>query len=186
MSTSDRIAQSLHLFRRSVVRGLIILALVALAIGLSGAAPYIFATARKALATAHPHLPDFGLLGRQTSAVLIHLVFALFAFGLGAVQLWAPKGTISHRVMGWAWLLVMGTVAISSFFIREINRGHFSLIHILSVVVLLQIPFIIWAARTGRIRQHANMASGLFVGALIIAGLLAFLPGRLMWAVFFG
>ncbi len=179
-------AEPLHLFRRSLVRGLIILVLVALAIGLSGGAPYVLATMKQALASAHPHWPDLGLLGKQSLAVLIHLVFALFAFGLGAVQLWAPKGTIPHRVMGWAWLLIMGTVAISSFFIREINRGHFSLIHILSVVVLLQIPFIIWAARTGRIKQHANMTSGLFVGALIVAGVLAFLPGRLMWAMFLG
>ncbi len=179
-------AEPLHLFRRSLVRGLIVLVIVALAIMLSGGSPYIFGTMKKALASAHPHWPNLALLGRQTPAVLIHLAFALSAFGLGAVQLWAPKGTIPHRVMGWAWLLIMGTVAISSFFIREINRGHFSLIHILSVVVLLQIPFIIWAARTHRIKPHANMASGLFVGALIVAGLLAFLPGRLMWRMFFG
>ncbi len=28
--------------------------------------------------------------------------------------------------------------------------------------------------------------TGLYFGALVIAGLLTFLPGRLMWRVFFG
>lgn len=177
--------QPLHLFRRSLVRGLIILAIVFATIMLSNGKAFVLGAMKKAIMMAHPHWPDVSLLGHQTPAILIHLVFALLAFGLGAVQLWAPKGTIPHRVMGWAWLLIMGTVAISSFFIREINRGHFSLIHILSVVVLLQIPFIIWAARTHRIKHHANIASGLFVGALIVAGVLAFMPGRLMWQLFF-
>ena len=28
--------------------------------------------------------------------------------------------------------------------------------------------------------------AGLFLGGLIVAGLLAFIPGRLMWRLFFG
>jgi len=28
--------------------------------------------------------------------------------------------------------------------------------------------------------------TGMFVGGLIVAGLLTFLPGRLMWTLFFG
>ena len=28
--------------------------------------------------------------------------------------------------------------------------------------------------------------TGMFVGGLVVAGLLTFLPGRLMWAIFFG
>jgi uncharacterized membrane protein len=179
--------QPLHLVRRNLIYGAILLVVIFLVIWLAGGRnPRYFDLFTKGFGRLHPHLPDLALLKHQSPVILIHLGFALAASGLGAVQLMAPKGTIPHRVMGWAWLLIMGTVAISSFFIRQINHGHFSLIHILSVVVLLQIPFIIWAARTHRIKRHANMASGLFAGALIVAGLLAFMPGRLMWQLFFG
>jgi uncharacterized membrane protein len=44
----------------------------------------------------------------------------------------------------------------------------------------------IWRVRTGNIRAHGRTMAALFVGGLIIAGAFTFLPGRLMWAVFFG
>lgn len=34
--------------------------------------------------------------------------------------------------------------------------------------------------------MHRRMMTGLFIGGLVIAGALTFLPGRLMWQVFFG
>jgi uncharacterized membrane protein len=34
-------------------------------------------------------------------AIQLHAFAALAAFGLGAVQLAAPKGTLPHRTLGW-------------------------------------------------------------------------------------
>ena len=134
----------------------------------------------------HPHGPDLALLGHQPLVILIHLSVAILAFAVGLFQLVAPKGTIPHRIIGWAWLIFMTVIAVSSLFIRNINHGHFSFIHILSAITLIQIPVIIYLARTHQIQKHGAAAYGLFMGALLIAGLLTFIPGRLMWQVFFG
>lgn len=41
------------------------------------------------------------------------------------------------------------------------------------------------AARGGEIRAHARHMTGMFTCGMRIAGLLTFLPGRLMWDPFF-
>jgi len=41
-------------------------------------------------------------------------------------------------------------------------------------------------ARRGNIRGHKRSMIGLFAGALIIAGIFTFVPGRIMHAVLFG
>jgi hypothetical protein len=53
--------------------------------------------------------------------IRLHAAFAFAAIGLGAVQLLAPKGTLPHRTIGWAWALLMILVAGSSFFIHTIR-----------------------------------------------------------------
>jgi uncharacterized membrane protein len=35
------------------------------------------------------------------------------------------------------------------------------------------------------VQAHRRAMTGMFVGGLIVAGALTFLPGRLMWAIFF-
>ena len=110
----------------------------------------------------------------------------LTALGIGTVQLLGVKGTTLHRTLGWGWVVAMGTTAISSLFIRELNHGRFSFIHLLSGWVIIALPMALWAARAARIRLHGRLMAGMFLGGLIVAGLLAFIPGRLMWRLFFG
>lgn len=135
---------------------------------------------------AHPHLPDLSLLTKQPPAILTHLAGALLALGLGVVQLVGPKGTTAHRLIGWGWCLLMLAVAGSSLFIHVLNRGGFSLIHLLSAWVLIATPLAILAARRGKIATHANFMQGLFYFGLITAGIYTFFPGRLMWRLFLG
>jgi uncharacterized membrane protein len=135
---------------------------------------------------AHPHLPDFSLLNGQPPAILTHLAGALLALGLGLMQLVGPKGTTAHRLIGWSWCLLMLAVAGSSLFIHVLNRGGFSLIHLLSAWVLIATPLAILAARRGKIATHANFMQGLFYFGLITAGIYTFFPGRLMWRLFLG
>ncbi len=106
---------------------------------------------------------------------------------LGVVQLAAPKGTIPHRLFGWLWAALMLTVAISSFFIHELRLwGMWSPIHLLSVFTLIMLPLAIVHARRQDVRRHQRTMIGLFAGALVIAGVFTFLPGRIMHAVLFG
>ena len=120
-------------------------------------------------------------------AVQIHAVAAIAAFLLGIVQFALPKGTISHRALGWTWVLLMSVVAGSGLFIHEIRLwGPWSPIHLLVIQTLATLPFAVLAARRHEVRRHRNAMVGMFVGAMLVAGVASFLPGRIMHAVAFG
>jgi uncharacterized membrane protein len=119
--------------------------------------------------------------------VQVHAFVAMAAFMLGVVQLAAPKGTIPHRTIGWIWVVLMVTIAASSFWIHEIRLiGPFSPIHLLSIFTLVMLPLAVLHARRHRVDRHRNAMTGIFIGALVIAGLFTLLPGRIMHAVAFG
>jgi uncharacterized membrane protein len=81
----------------------------------------------------------------------------------------------------------MAVVAASSFWIHEIRLlGPWSPIHLLSIFTLIVLPIAVWRARRHRIADHRRIMTMIFVGALVIAGLFTFLPGRIMHAVIFG
>ena len=69
---------------------------------------------------------------------------------------------------------------------HSINPGGFSLIHLLSGWTIISLPMAIYAVRRGKVQAHRRAMTGMFVGGLLVAGALTFLPGRLMWAIFFG
>ena len=156
-------------------RRLLLLAAVAGGIGLA-----------LGVASTVAHAPDWDLLARQPPVIQLHIAAALAALLLGTVQLVGIKGTGLHRLIGWSWVIAMGTVAISSLFIRQINPGSFSWIHLLSGWTLIALPMALFAVRRGRIGSHASGMTWTFVAGLIVAGAFTFLPGRLMWKVFFG
>ena len=120
-------------------------------------------------------------------AIQLHAFAAMGAFVLGLVQFAAPKGTLPHRTLGFIWLALMLTVAVSSFWIHSIRWvGPFGPIHLLSIYVLIMVPLAVYFARNHKIRGHAKTVIGMFVGGLVIAGLFTLVPGRIMHAVAFG
>ena len=136
-----------------------------------------------------PHAPDWRLLLTSPPAIQIHVAAALTALAIGIVLLIGVKGNRLHRTLGWTWVLAMATTAVSSFFIHRLNPGGpggFSLIHLLSGWTVIALPMAVHAARRHRIADHRRAMTGMFVGGLIVAGAFTFLPGRLMWAIFFG
>jgi uncharacterized membrane protein len=116
-----------------------------------------------------------------------HAFAAMVAFALGLVQLAAPKGTLPHRTVGWLWVVLMALVAVSSFWIHDIRLvGPFSPIHLLSIFTLVMLVVAVMHARRHRVEHHRKAMITIFVGALVVAGLFTFLPGRIMHAVAFG
>jgi len=116
-----------------------------------------------------------------------HAFAALGAFALGAFQLAAPKGTIPHRLFGWIWATLLFVVAVSSFFIHQIRLwGPWSPIHLLSLFTLVMLPLAVLRARRHEVERHRRAMTSMFVGALVIAGAFALLPGRIMHEVVFG
>ncbi len=115
--------------------------------------------------------------------IQVHVATVSVAFVLGLAQFAAPKGVTLHRIMGWSWVGVMVVAAVSSFWIK--SWGQWSAIHFLSVLVLIMLPVGVAFARRGRLRGHKITMISIFVGALVIAGLFTFIPGRLMHATIF-
>jgi len=119
--------------------------------------------------------------------IQVHAFAAMGAFALGMVQFAAPKGTLPHRTVGWIWVALMATIAISSFWIHSIRLvGPFSPIHLLSIFTLVMLPLAVLHAHRHRVPDHRKAMISIFVGALLIAGAFTFLPGRIMHAVAFG
>lgn len=116
----------------------------------------------------------------------IHVISALTTFAIGILLLLGlPKGTTTHKRLGWTWSAFMASTAISSFFLVGLNGGHFSFIHGLSAWIIIILPFGLLAARRHNVTSHAKHMRGMFFGGMVIAGLFSFLPGRLMWHIFF-
>jgi uncharacterized membrane protein len=120
-------------------------------------------------------------------AIKLHAFAAMAAFALGIVQFWRPKGTSAHRAIGWLWAGLMLVISVSAFFIHELRLwGSWSPIHLLAILTLVTLPIGVLHARQHRIGQHRIYMISIFCGALLIAGLFTFVPGRIMHAVIVG
>jgi uncharacterized membrane protein len=120
-------------------------------------------------------------------AIQVHAFAAMGAFALGLVQFAAPKGTLPHRTIGWIWVSLMAIVCATSFWIHDLRMwGIWSPIHLLSIFTLAMLPLAVLHARRHRVTQHRNAMIAMFAGALLIAGLFTFVPGRIMYEVAFG
>lgn len=120
-------------------------------------------------------------------AIQIHVAAALAATLLGALQILRRKGGRPHRLTGWLFVGAMVVTALSSFFIHTICQiGGFSALHLLSIFTLAMLPLGVISAQRGNIAGHARTMVLTYVFALIVAGLLTLLPGRLLYDVVFG
>src|SRR5579862_8112227 len=124
---------------------------------------------------------------QASPAIQVHAFAAMTAFALGLIQLAAPKGTLPHRTLGWIWVALMLIVSTTAFFIHKIRLwGEWSPIHLLAIFTLTMLPIAVIAARRHAVERHRRTMIGIFVGALVIAGLFTLVPGRIMHAVAFG
>ncbi|MEO1573283.1 MAG: DUF2306 domain-containing protein [Bacteroidota bacterium] len=119
--------------------------------------------------------------------ISVHALVAIFAMAVGAIQLTAPKGTLRHQWFGYVWVGTMAIVAMTSFWIHEFRWwGPFSIIHVLSLLVLATLVYSINAVRRGNVIAHRNSMVQLYVLALLLTGAFTLVPGRTMHAVLFG
>jgi uncharacterized membrane protein len=125
--------------------------------------------------------------------VFFHLVTALGALIVGAVLLLRRKGSPSHRAIGWVWVLLMGSTATASAFIRDydgLNLAGFTPIHAFTVLVAVTLPRGVIYIRRGNVVGHRKTMQRLYFGACVIAGVFTLLPGRflggLVWRQWLG
>lgn len=126
--------------------------------------------------------------------VQIHAFSAMAAFALGLIQIAAPKGTLPHKAVGALWIVLMTAITVSAAFIyRPGTEGlpfwqRLSIIHIFIPITAFGIVSgLRLLARGGpALKRHSWPFISVFAGGLIVAGALAFLPGRIMHQVVFG
>ena len=182
---SDQVASAQPWIIGAVVRGMLILAVV---FGIIGVAlgPAGFAYVGRRFAEGHPHAPNLSLIARAPLVIQLHLATVLLGFAIGTLQMLGVKGTPMHRALGWSFVLFMMFTALDALFIKDGPTWRVTPIQLFSLMVLIGLPFAVLAARRHKVGAHARAMSGLYFGGLILAGLIAFTPGRLMWNVFFG
>ena len=127
---------------------------------------------------------DFTPLFHAAWVIKLHVAGAIASFGVGTAIMAQRKGSRFHRQLGWTWSATMALTAASSFFIQ--TEGRLSWIHALSAWTLVLLPMALVAARAHRAKIHARLMTTIFLGGMLAAGLFTFVPGRMMWRLFFG
>lgn len=114
----------------------------------------------------------------------LHLATIAPASLIGVYLLLTTKGTRSHKLLGKVYMSLMLVTAIVTLFMsarlgpRFLN--HFGYIHLFSVLALYNVTAAYLAARRGNLLAHRLNMITLYVGGILIAGVFAFMPGRLL------
>ena len=125
--------------------------------------------------------------------IYAHAVFALLAVPLGLCILITKKGTKQHRILGRTWASVLIVVSLTAIFIQSINPGQYSLIHLLIPWTLSSLIYSIWNIKQFKKtkierykKAHMYSMIGVYVGALLFAGVFTLMPGRFFHELLFG
>ena len=124
-------------------------------------------------------------------AVQIHVATVVPAFAIGTYQIFfSRKGERFHRVLGYIYLGLMTITAIDALFVHQIMPGgpYFGLspIHLFVPLTLFGVVGALHGAWSHNVKMHQRAMLGVYVGGILIAGTLAFMPGRIMHTVAFG
>jgi uncharacterized membrane protein len=122
----------------------------------------------------------YASLGRLPMPVAIHLLTLIPVVILTPIMFVGAKGSTTHRILGWTWCGLITATAVSTIFIRDGETGHFSLIHIFTLMTLVSVPRILFNAKKHRVESHRWSVLGLTYGALLIAGYFAFVGNRFL------
>ena len=121
--------------------------------------------------------------------IQLHVAAAVPAMIVGPVVLFARIPGRWHRMLGYAWVTALAMMALTGLFIPSFDMavlGHLGPIHLLSFFTLWGIGNGVWLARKRRIAEHRQAMKSTWFGAMRLAGLLTFLPGRRINQVVFG
>lgn len=107
-------------------------------------------------------------------AVQAHVAGLLVAMAAGTWLLYfSRKGSVGHRVLGFAFLGAMLAAMAAAFFIHGSGRGMprfhgFSPTHVLALCVLAMVWLAVDAIRRRNLKRHIFAVKGLFFGGLIV------------------
>jgi uncharacterized membrane protein len=128
-----------------------------------------------------------------TPLVAIHMTAAIAAIATGPVALWARRSAQQHprlhRAFGYAWVTLMLITATSAIFVSDgaLPKWHgLGPIHALIGVTYYMLFLAFWYLAKGNIAGHRKTMQGLYIGACLVAGAFALLPGRYLGRVVWG
>jgi uncharacterized membrane protein len=124
-------------------------------------------------------------------AIQFHVATVVPAAILGTWQIFfSRKGATLHRAVGYVYFALMIVTALSTLWIHRLMPDKpfwgFSPIHLLIPFVFFGVYNALAGAWTHDIRRHKRAMIALYVGAILVAGLFTFVPGRIMYATVFG
>jgi uncharacterized membrane protein len=130
---------------------------------------------------------NLGVVAEAPLTVKIHMATVIPAFFIGTwLIFFSTKGARFHRTLGVVYLTLMTVTAIDALFVRVIDPGRLSLIHLFVPLTLFGVLTTILALKRGNVAAHQRSMVGVYIGGLLIAGAFTFAPGRLMYGIFFG
>lgn len=115
----------------------------------------------------------------MTPFLVSHMVAASVALLLGGWQIFVSrKGGARHRLVGRTWVTLALYVAVTGFFIKDLNPGHFSYFHIFSVVTLITTTLGVVAAARHDIKGHRGNMIGTWIGMCFAFTMAVAVPER--------
>lgn len=122
--------------------------------------------------------------------MFIHLATVIPCFVIGTMLLLIKKGTKIHIGFGRIYMILMLLTALVTLFMpAEVGprvMNHFGWIHSLSFLTIYTVPAAYLAIKKGNVKSHKRKMILLYFGAILIAGVFTFTPGRYLYKVFFG
>ena len=124
-------------------------------------------------------------------AVQFHVATVVPAALIGTWQIFfSRKGKPLHRALGYIYLTLMTITALSTLWVHRLLPDGpffgFSPVHLLIPLTLYGNYNAIIGARSHNLVQHRRGVLAVYIGGILIAGGLTFIPGRIMHAVIFG
>ncbi len=119
-------------------------------------------------------------------AIQIHMIAALGALCTGSSLLVLPRGRVAHRYLGITTAILLFVTAASAMFIMQLNNGWPSLLHVFVPITFMGLFGTAMGLARNDWQRHRDAARRLIFGALLIPGIIAFMPGRLLYIMTFG
>jgi uncharacterized membrane protein len=119
----------------------------------------------------------------------IHLSTIGPAFVISTYIMLTKKGTRPHKFLGRIYMVLMlFTASVTLFMSAQVGPtlfDHFGFIHLLSLLVLYNVPSAYFAIKAGDVKTHKSRMVGLYIGGMLVAGGFTLVPGRFLGDLIF-
>ncbi len=107
---------------------------------------------------------------------------------IGTFIMATRKGTKHHKFFGKIYMVLILITAVFSLLMPAVIGprlfDHFGWIHLFSLMALVSVPGAYISIKRAKLASHKGLMIGLYMGGILLAGSLAFLPGRLLHSWF--